>query len=106
MDGKDEPSGRGLKNILSKKKRGSRDDANSVFDSNSPTRDSKLSLGLGKLKEKNRRKSQVKPGESLEDLRDRSGTPKSLNSLGVSPSASTLSDERSSLLTSDSDGES
>ena len=120
MDVKDESPARGLKNIL-KKKRGSRDDAAPTLDSQSPTRDSVESLGKvaeeadtsgdskisklipghAKRREKRRQKSQANTG-SVENLQD---TPKSSNSLGLSPSASTLNDERSSLLTSDSDGE-
>ena len=120
MDVKDESPARGLKNIL-KKKRGSRDDAAPTLDSQSPTRDSVESLGKvaeeadtsgdskisklipghAKRREKRRQKSQVNTG-SVENLQ---GTPVSSNSLGLSPSASTLNDEHSSLLTSDSDGE-
>lgn len=130
MDTKDESPVRGLKNIL-KKKRAGRDDGTSTLGSDSPTRstesivgktrfrteptdnsdieDSKISKlipGLGKLKDKKRRKSQPKAEGSIEELRGRSDTPKTpYSGLVVSPSASTLNDERSSLLTSDSEDE-
>lgn len=129
MNVKDESPARGLKNILSKKKQSSREDAISILDSNSPSREStdsaiakarsrndstdngdlndgrisKFIPGIGRRKEKRRRKSQLREGDSVEDFRDRDGAPKSSNSLGVSPSASTLNEEHSSLLTSDSD---
>ena len=133
MEAKDDSPARSLKSLLSKKKRGSRDDAVSAFDTNihSPLRqstesvvgkvgnrgdgldddglgDSKISKfipALGKRREKKRRKSRPQIGESAEDLGGTNGILKSSDSLGLSRSASTLNDERSSLLTSDSEDE-
>ena len=129
MEAKDDSPARGLKSILTKKKRGSRDEAVSVFDRNSPLRqstesvlskfgarsdsldddnpgDSKISKfksALGKRREKRRRKSRPQTEESTEDLGGGNGIPKSSDSLGLSRSASTLNDEHNSLLTSESE---
>ena len=112
METKDESPVRNLKNILSKKKKPARKDTASTLGSNSPAREStdsvtdKLLPVLSKRKEKKRRKSQSKQDDSTDNLpANGAQTSKSTESLGVSPSASTLNDERSSLLTSDSDPE-
>jgi hypothetical protein len=130
MDPKDESSARGFKHVLTMK-RGSRDDNSSIAsDTKSPIRNStdsvgskiisritnnddeelsdgkkpkKLIPGLAKLKDRKRRKSQAKAKESLEELRGRNGIPKTPSSLNLSPSSTTLNDEHSSLLTSDSE---
>lgn len=131
MDGHDGSPARGLKSVLSIK-RGSKDDSASFTnEQKTPLRESadatfgkfksfissaddgelsdgkrpsKLLPGLAKLKDRKRRKSQAK-AESVEDLRERNGTPKTPNSLGLSPSCSTLDDEQNSLVTSDSEEE-
>ena len=112
MDNKEESPVRGLKRILTKPKKNSRDDTSSSLDLNSPSRGSSESVasrlipGHSKRQEKRRRKSQIKGNGSVEGLASNGvHTPKSANSLGISPSASTLNDEGSSLLTSDSDEE-
>ena len=131
MDVSDGSPARGLRSVLSIK-RGSKDDSTPFTnEQRTPVRDSadaaigklksfiggtddgelsdgrrssSLIPGLAKLKDRKRRKSQIK-AESNEDLRGRNGIPKTPNSLGLSPSCSTLNDEQNSLMTSDSEEE-
>lgn len=127
MDTKDESPARGLKSMLSKSRR-SRDESTILAnDRGSPVRESgdsvlsklkarmgstedddlsenkvaKLIPGLGKRKEKKRRKAQEVTG-SLEELRGRSGKASTASSFGNSESLSTLDE---SLMTSESEEE-
>ena len=66
---------------------------------------SKLVPTLGKRRDRKRFRAHKFVEDSTEELRGRSGKGSASNSLGTSDSLTTLNDERGSLLTSDSEGE-
>ena len=131
MDNKEASPARGLKNILSKTKRNKdgsdasgldpgslvRNSSDTVLgkikaristvdeEEGSDNRISKLVPALGKRRDKRRRKALKSTEESTDEPRGRSGKGSTSNSLGTSDSLGTLTDERSSLLTSDSEEE-
>ena len=71
----------------------------------SDSRISKFVPALGKRRDKKRHRARKSTEDNTEEFHGRTGKGSTSNSLGTSESLSTLNDERSSLLTSDSEEE-